>query len=1148
MAGGMQEIGLKAVLDTTQFQAGMKIYLDGTLRMESETARAARESAARTEEMANKQKAALQKVGLAFAAVGAAGTALLSSIALVASRTEELGVILDVTAENARRLATEEARTAEARGDAAAAAVAMARASELNAQAVDAEVKKVKELGITTQASSLLVAQMIRYNLDWKKATDLAALAQDAATFAAQDSSEALEGLIHGITTLNPRVLRTYGLLVNLDSAYTQWAQANGRTTESLTDTEKVAIALNQVLAQGPAIAGAYEAAMDTASKQIRSLKRDVMEVSEEFGQALVPALNAAVGGFRDLLHWLRDLPDPVQSTAVTVLAVATGLTTVASAAAVVIPKIVSLTQAFRDLAVVQNLASAGLLGPAGLVAGLAAAAAATILYTENVEKAHRAEAASILEASTSYVSYAAQVKDAGLESYGFSQALYDMVKAAQEAGNALDAIKLQDARQDLQDMLEGTQHFGMTLDMVTAALQGQAKGMSDYELLVLSSAQETYNWAIQAGYGTEQANSFSVAITNLAKTTIAAREATENYNRFESQRGDILLGIMNATETYEDTLRENLNWTEILTQREKARYDNLVKLAGAERDYAAASQEATERAAEQMVDAEEKADKSREQARRSLLDQQAALEKDHAGKVADILKQIAQVDIDLLKDRAKAEQDAARDRIQAAEDLARDLANAEQKYNQDREDAHQDLIRKLDDLERGYEQDREDALRDLNRDLEELERDHTGRMAELEADYYADLESMAQDYGRTVASITEKYAAQRQAILKKYEVDVGPDIDQQRQDLLDQIRELEKLREGKRGYNYYVYQPKIDELQKQLNELKKIELDALDEQQQEELAQAEEDYNEQRDQRLTQYEQDKVDEIAAYEGRKAERERQYQEKLEDLRIALEREQETARLAEQRKLEDLAAAYETNKAEIARRYAERLGQIDAALTEEKTRLDTAAEENKTRLEQQLADEQANYADRQTELTNHYNAQLAEIDAALAEEKEKIQTGLAEELAQIITDLGDQSQAFRDAYAQQLTDLDAYLAERLAKEAEYQRQLQDMYGIQSPSKWMIDFGKKLSAGLEIGVAGGDGASLMSGLGDMLGGLQSSLGSLVPGSYQPPAMMFPSGGGTTYNTTTQRNITMNADFSHSNLLPRIRDQFRLLEYAG
>src|SRR4030042_2988847 len=110
-------IGLAAVMDTSQFDAGMKSYLDGIKQMESQTDKAAGEVQKSTEDMGKRQAEALKKVGIAFAAVGAAGTALLTSMALTASRAEELGIILDVTAENAQRLALSSSAAAAAAGD-----------------------------------------------------------------------------------------------------------------------------------------------------------------------------------------------------------------------------------------------------------------------------------------------------------------------------------------------------------------------------------------------------------------------------------------------------------------------------------------------------------------------------------------------------------------------------------------------------------------------------------------------------------------------------------------------------------------------------------------------------------------------------------------------------------------------------------------------------------------------------------------------------------------------------------------------------------------------------------------------------------------------------------------------------------------------
>ena len=67
----------------------------------------------------------------------------------------------------------------------------------------DKMVESVKALGITTQSAQWVTAQFVRYQLDSADATNLARLAQDAAVISMQDSSEALQGLMHGSAVEN---------------------------------------------------------------------------------------------------------------------------------------------------------------------------------------------------------------------------------------------------------------------------------------------------------------------------------------------------------------------------------------------------------------------------------------------------------------------------------------------------------------------------------------------------------------------------------------------------------------------------------------------------------------------------------------------------------------------------------------------------------------------------------------------------------------------------------------------------------------------------------------------------------------------------------------------------------------------------------
>ncbi len=123
----------------------------------------------------------------------------------------------------------------------------LARANGYNEGSIERLVTRIKDLGITTQASRDVVNKMIAAQLDLSKATDLARLAQDAAVVAGQDSSAALQGIMSGITTQQIEVLRTYGINIQFERAFTEARRRLGR---DLTEIERRNTALNVVLAE----------------------------------------------------------------------------------------------------------------------------------------------------------------------------------------------------------------------------------------------------------------------------------------------------------------------------------------------------------------------------------------------------------------------------------------------------------------------------------------------------------------------------------------------------------------------------------------------------------------------------------------------------------------------------------------------------------------------------------------------------------------------------------------------------------------------------------------------------------------------------------------------------------------------------------
>ena len=263
----------------------------------------------------------LRPLGTAMTALGAAGTAVVASSVLTAARTEELGLVLNVLAGNARE-------AAEAEGD-------LTRAQALSTEGVWQAVEAVRSRGITQQVALQLVSQFVRYELDMAHATDLARLAQDAAVLSMQDSSEALSGLLHGVLTYNPLVLRTYGITVQADQAFDEWADTHGVLRDEMDNTQRAMAMLDAVLEEGVAITGAYEAAMGSAGKQLRSFTgRELQELREALGEAYLPLFGEAIVAARDLAKAFLELDPATQAQISSFVAVGSAVSLVGGSGA----------------------------------------------------------------------------------------------------------------------------------------------------------------------------------------------------------------------------------------------------------------------------------------------------------------------------------------------------------------------------------------------------------------------------------------------------------------------------------------------------------------------------------------------------------------------------------------------------------------------------------------------------------------------------------------------------------------------------------------------------------------------------------------------------------------------------------------------
>lgn len=304
--GRMEQAGIEAVIrNLGQFKAGAK-EMDNAIKGIGTTADQTKAPVSRLQQSFADLEAKAAKAIIPLAAISAVLVATVGKMVMTAARTQELGVVV----ENMGRVAGY---------------------SEGELTKVE---KEIKDLGITTQSARTIMTRFIGAELDLADASKVARAAQDLAVIGMQDSSTAAANLTYAIASMQPRILRQYGLFINLNKVYEETATTLGKTAETLTTAEKRQGFLNAVLKQASNYAGTYQAAMGTAGKQLRSFRRYTEEVSNELGQHFLPYLGEGVSLATDFAKAILALSDEQKEGVARVLMYATAISVMATAGA----------------------------------------------------------------------------------------------------------------------------------------------------------------------------------------------------------------------------------------------------------------------------------------------------------------------------------------------------------------------------------------------------------------------------------------------------------------------------------------------------------------------------------------------------------------------------------------------------------------------------------------------------------------------------------------------------------------------------------------------------------------------------------------------------------------------------------------------
>jgi hypothetical protein len=241
--------------------------------------------------------AAIATVSIAIIALSAAVTLVIAALTIVSTVLTVFGSVIFAAVKNTAVFAAEFKRLQ----------LSALAVGEMFGFTKDETRKLTDELvasGIQTDVANKAYINFAREGLKVSLLPALARGAQNLAMFAesGETSSDMLERLLDGILTLNPLMLRTAGLAVDLDVAYKKYADTLGVTSDKLTIMQQREAAMSAVMEKLKGVTGLYELSQRTAAGQMMSNIRIINEFKAALGMPFQDTLYTVVKAFNDLI------------------------------------------------------------------------------------------------------------------------------------------------------------------------------------------------------------------------------------------------------------------------------------------------------------------------------------------------------------------------------------------------------------------------------------------------------------------------------------------------------------------------------------------------------------------------------------------------------------------------------------------------------------------------------------------------------------------------------------------------------------------------------------------------------------------------------------------------------------------------------
>lgn len=165
---------------------------------------------------------------------------------------------------------------------------AIGKATGVGGDKINEAAKKIRDNGIEMAAAQKIAITYAQNNLDLGRAADVARVAQDLAVISQRNSTDTAELLTRAIQTGNSQLLKSAGISRMAGEAYDIYAKKLGKSSTSLTATERQTAVMNLIMEEGSRVAGIYVAAMTEPAKVLRSFPRLYNDMQIAIGDALL--------------------------------------------------------------------------------------------------------------------------------------------------------------------------------------------------------------------------------------------------------------------------------------------------------------------------------------------------------------------------------------------------------------------------------------------------------------------------------------------------------------------------------------------------------------------------------------------------------------------------------------------------------------------------------------------------------------------------------------------------------------------------------------------------------------------------------------------------------------------------------------------